>query len=96
MRLTIDQADKLFKVLVFFGTPPNMYDEFKQYFTEEETDYWEFRCFQFLLGFGGKLYWDGDKLRASYYPEDQNDKRDKWLSELNRKLSEFQRVHLGC
>lgn len=61
-------AGRLFDMLIPYGALPSQYTEFMNYFTKEDDvlGCYEFRCLTGKLGFGGKLYWDGECLRADY------------------------------
>lgn len=64
-------------------------DEFFRYFCNPTPcNHWEFRCL-YSLGFGGKIHWDGYRLRASMYSEDYTGDRERVLASLNRQLKEI-------
>lgn len=96
MRLTKDQADKVYDILVEDGGAIDRYDErlggyydrnnFIYHHTKEKYPASEWR-FQGHFGFGGKYY--SGKNRVSCYPEDRTDERDELIRQMNIKLHEI-------
>jgi hypothetical protein len=87
--LNHNQASNLFVLLMEYGTSPDQFDEFMDYFMHSDpSGSREYRCLP-CLGFGGKLYWDGRKLRAGCYPEDYKRVKNK-VVEINERLAAFQ------
>ena len=89
----VDQAtaNKIFDILVkYAGAREGMRREFVYHHTKKEYRHWihisEFR-FQGELGFGGKLWVDGNRVYVDCYSEDETKKRLKIIKEVNKLLS---------
>jgi len=82
-----NNKEKIWHLLVDrAGANPKEYakSQFMQSFPECK----EFR-FQGRFGFGGKIWWNNGKVYVNYYPEDQNEMRDKLEKILNAELSQY-------
>lgn len=96
MRLTEEQANKVYDVLVELGGAIDRYDErlggfydrnnFIYHHTKEDHPCAEFR-FQGHFGFGGK--YRAPNNRISYYPENHTKELDKLRKQINIKLHEI-------
>lgn len=89
------QLQRLFGILLKYGGRISQWEQFKNYFGELDPifTHWEFRGFG-DLGFGGKLYWDLHRLRASYYSEDETPEVKALCQKINKELEEFQAEYL--
>lgn len=56
------------------------------YLTEPSQFSKEYRLFGNLLGWGGKIYWDGWSCRVNFYPEDYTEERGRLRTEVNTEL----------
>lgn len=88
--LTEDQARAVFAVLAKTcgaepGSSGHGEEEFVRYLTEEHDSH-EFR-FCGKLGFGGKLYFTGERLYVGCYREDETPATKRMITVANKKLA---------
>jgi hypothetical protein len=94
--LTTEQAERVYRVLCEYGgakDSPGEIQSFIAYITDPNCHQLEWR-FQGHFGFGGKLYHQGGRLYAGYYPEDVTPARELLLERLNEELDTQYRAWL--
>ncbi|ACL61706.1 hypothetical protein [Methylobacterium nodulans] len=86
--LTEGEADAIYTALVEeAGAPDDVYD--REMFVRSAAGVLplEWR-FQGRLGFGGKLYFDGERPpRVDCYPQDRNEEREAIIARTNERLT---------
>lgn len=94
LKFDAELASSVFNLLVEIGgADDNCRQNFIRYFSGGEkysSGSYEYR-FQGHFGFGGKLRFNGERLYADYYLEDQSPQRDEILSKLNTRLERLLR-----
>lgn len=84
-RLTKEQANKVFDILVEYGARSDDRYSFISYLSEQHENH-EFR-FRGIFGFGGKFRLNGySGFQADYYPESHTVELDLKMVELKKKL----------
>lgn len=84
--LTKEQAEKVFDIIVKYGAPTNLKDQFVSYVTSPEQWDKEFR-FRGEFAGGGKLHVTRDGACVSFYPEDRTPERVARQAEVNAELA---------
>jgi hypothetical protein len=81
-----DQKYRIWSALVLLG---GAHDSGQDAFMRHWPDGQHISEHRFIgvFGFGGKIWWNDDRVYVSYYREDHNDQREAVLAILNTELS---------
>ena len=86
LKLKQEFYDRVYTILIEYGSSRTMREPFILYHIDESIDYHEWR-FSGMFGFGGKYRKQYNAI--DYYSEDRTDDRDKLMNEVNEKLKQL-------